>query len=534
MSLTARIALVMGVVVLLGAIALSGLAAEDQRVLQASTIKIDQDRVNTLHKITDLHSAPFVSFCFDYGYWDELVNFVGRPSARWADQNLAGTLDTYHLAGLWVLRPDATPVWKKTREAADSLRPPIEKSTIRALLQQRNPISRFFVRMGKDVVEVCISPIVSSADPKRKGKIFGAFLTYQSWNKETILDLEKSTDTTITIEKPQGDRPLSRTSGSGVFEYNQRLVGPNGELVGYRVFRQTNELSNLLAASHDTSVVRSDVVLGGLIFVMVALTYALVGRPLWAVRKALELHSVGPLHLYSGSRSEIGQLANLIERSIIQDEDLRELNETLEKRVRLRAAELENAYDATIEGLTRALEYRDEETEGHCKRVTSMAVQMAELWGMTTGQIEQVRRGALLHDIGKLAIPDRILLKEGPLTPEEWITMRRHPTIAMQMLEPVEFLRPALVIPHYHHEKWDGTGYPAGLRGEQIPIEARMFAAVDIWDALRSDRPYRKAWPIEKVREYVASLSGSHLDPEVVELFLTLEETQLPLHVAAA
>ena len=183
-------------------------------------------------------------------------------------------------------------------------------------------------------------------------------------------------------------------------------------------------------------------------------------------------------------------------------------------------AELASAYDATIEGWARALDLRDKETEGHSRRVTEMTVRLARAIGLGEAELVDVRRGALLHDIGKMGIPDAILLKPGPLTAEEWAVMRRHPTMAYEMLRPIAFLRPALAIPRFHHERWDGTGYPCGLAGAEIPLPARIFAAVDVWDALGSDRPYRAAWPPGKVREHLAALAGSHLDPHVVELFL--------------
>jgi len=183
-------------------------------------------------------------------------------------------------------------------------------------------------------------------------------------------------------------------------------------------------------------------------------------------------------------------------------------------------AEMTLAYDATIEGWSRALDLRDKETEGHTQRVTKLSVRLAQALGVSGDHLTNVRRGALLHDIGKMGIPDAILLKPGPLDAEEWATMRRHPEYAYQWLSPVSFLRPALEIPYSHHEKWDGTGYPRGLSGEQIPLAARLFAAVDIWDALRSDRPYRGAWPVGRVIDHIRSLSGTHLDPAVVEVFL--------------
>jgi len=183
-------------------------------------------------------------------------------------------------------------------------------------------------------------------------------------------------------------------------------------------------------------------------------------------------------------------------------------------------AELASAYEATIEGWARALDLRDKETEGHSRRVAEMTVRVARAMGVGEAEVVHVRRGALLHDIGKMGVPDAILLKPGPLTAEEWAVMRRHPALAAAMLQPIEYLRPALEIPHCHHENWDGTGYPRGLRGEQVPLEARIFAAVDIWDALSHDRPYRRAWPEPRVREHIRSLAGSHLDPAVVAVFL--------------
>ncbi|GAC1333525.1 MAG: hypothetical protein NVSMB14_00380 [Isosphaeraceae bacterium] len=192
--------------------------------------------------------------------------------------------------------------------------------------------------------------------------------------------------------------------------------------------------------------------------------------------------------------------------------------------------ELASAYEATIEGWGRALDMRDKETEGHSRRVTEMTAQVARRMGVDENELVHIRRGALLHDIGKMGIPDAILLKPGPLTDEEWAVMRRHPDFAVEMLWPIEFLRPALDIPQYHHEKWDGSGYPRGLKGEDIPRSARIFAAVDIWDALCNDRPYRAAWSRERVRDYLTSLAGNHLDPEVVNVFLPLlsqkEESQ--------
>ncbi len=184
--------------------------------------------------------------------------------------------------------------------------------------------------------------------------------------------------------------------------------------------------------------------------------------------------------------------------------------------------ELMEAYDATIEGWGRALDLRDQETEGHSRRVTDLAERLALALGVPEAELVPIRRGALLHDIGKMGVPDRILLKADNLTPPEWRVMRRHPQDAYDMLSPIAFLRPALDIPYCHHEKWDGTGYPRGLRGEEIPLAARLFAIVDVWDALRSDRPYRASWSEAKVLNHLRSLSGTHFDPHVVSMFLNM------------
>jgi len=182
--------------------------------------------------------------------------------------------------------------------------------------------------------------------------------------------------------------------------------------------------------------------------------------------------------------------------------------------------ELILAYDTTLEGWSKALDLRDKETEGHSQRVTDMTLKIARKMGVSDAELVHVRRGALLHDIGKMGIPDNILLKPGPLNDEEWKIMRKHPVYAFELLSTIAFLRPALDIPYYHYEKWDGTGYPRGLKGEQIPLSARIFSVVDVWDALCSDRPYRPAWPKEKAYEHISEKAGEDFDPGVVEVFL--------------
>ncbi len=183
-----------------------------------------------------------------------------------------------------------------------------------------------------------------------------------------------------------------------------------------------------------------------------------------------------------------------------------------------------SAYDATIEGWSHAMDLRDKETEGHTLRVTELSEKLGRIMGIDEEELVYMRRGALLHDIGKLGVPDSILLKPDKLTDEEWIIMHQHPKYAYDMIQPIEYLRPALDIPFCHHEKWDGGGYPRGLQGNDIPLSARIFAIIDVWDALTSDRPYRPAWDRAKVMEYIKQQSGRHFDPYVVEQFIKMME----------
>jgi putative nucleotidyltransferase with HDIG domain len=198
-------------------------------------------------------------------------------------------------------------------------------------------------------------------------------------------------------------------------------------------------------------------------------------------------------------------------------------NRRLFESIRQSNRDLGEAYDTTLEGWSRALELRDRETQGHTLRVAEFTLRLARAAGIAEDDLVHVRRGALLHDIGKMGIPDGILLKPGPLDEEEWAVMRKHTTYAQELLSPVQFLIPALDIPYCHHERWDGTGYPRGLKGEAIPLPARVFSVVDSWDALSHDRPYRPAWSPDQVYAYLREKSGSHFEPRLVDLFLAID-----------
>jgi PAS domain S-box-containing protein/putative nucleotidyltransferase with HDIG domain len=228
----------------------------------------------------------------------------------------------------------------------------------------------------------------------------------------------------------------------------------------------------------------------------------------------LEIFHRAPLHPYSEWLDFLNTLAGQAGIAIE--------NTTLFENLERSNQELSQAYDATIEGWSRALDLRDKETEGHTLRVTVVTIKLARAFNFPEEELLHTRWGALLHDIGKMGVPDNILLKPEPLTEEEWIIMRKHAQYAYDLLKPIAFLGSALDIPYCHHEKWDGTGYPRGLKEDEIPLAARLFAIVDVWDALTSDRPYRPAWSKDEALAYIRDQSGKHFDPQVIEAFLKM------------
>lgn len=226
------------------------------------------------------------------------------------------------------------------------------------------------------------------------------------------------------------------------------------------------------------------------------------------------------LHIGAFDKPDLDLLTSLASSAAIAIE-----NAALYEGLEQSKHQIEIAYDSTLEGWAKALEFRDQVTEGHTRRVTETTVKLAKMIGINGDELPNIRRGSILHDIGKMAIPDSILLKPGPLTDEEFVIMKKHPVYAHEMLYPIEFLRPAIDIPYCHHERWDGNGYPRQLKDVQIPISARIFAVIDVWDALHTNRPYRQEWPNQKIVDYLLEQSGSQFDPYVMEAFIKFLST---------
>ncbi|MGD2026540.1 MAG: HD domain-containing phosphohydrolase [Anaerolineales bacterium] len=228
----------------------------------------------------------------------------------------------------------------------------------------------------------------------------------------------------------------------------------------------------------------------------------------------LELYSITPFNTTKDWQLHLKFIrslaANTIRRKILMEERSKS------------ATELEVAYSETLEAWVRALEIRDQYTAGHTQRVLEMTLRLASKVGIPDEMLVHITRGVLLHDIGKLAVSDTILRKTGPLDNKEWQAMREHPTFAYKLLKPIQYLRPALDIPYCHHERWDGSGYPQGLKGDDIPFPARIFSVVDVWDALTTDRPYRKAWSKQDAINYIESKSGKEFDPKIVDEFIEM------------
>jgi PAS domain S-box-containing protein len=324
---------------------------------------------------------------------------------------------------------------------------------------------------------------------------------------EAVIEHQKVDAASIWLKDPQTDfYKLSAAQGFHLKEL-PNLIEPYPGIrtdVTQIVHLQYEHLNNALEGDF-SSLVRNE---GFVNFMGIPL---ITKKNHWGILQLWKCSEIKPTHEW------MNFLEMLAGQAAIAIEDIQLLTD-----LQYHINELQIAYDTTLQGWAKALEIRDAETQNHSQRVTQITIELAKRLGIAENQLPHIRRGTLLHDIGKMGIPDAILNKPGPLSPEEWQIMRRHPQMAYDILSGIPFLKPALDIPYYHHEKWDGSGYPNGLKGEEIPLAARIFAVVDVWDALLSDRPYRPAWKKHEVIAYLREQSGKQFDPKVVDAFLQL------------
>lgn len=503
-----------------------------------------QEMTVTCQKELELKGASLKALAFDYTFWDEMVRFVHTRDPQWAAQNLDTALSTYDTDGVWVFDLQMNPVYSVCTDDAKALkRFPLPSSALRETMR-RSRFCHFFVPTSRGLLEVRGAAIHASQDVRRAGPAYGYFFTGHLWDRAYLDSLSALMGAQVQLTVPgTADALPHDMEKDGVFRLSQILPAWRGQPV--------SQLEIVARRSGIGEIQRSNGSALGLFVIFAALLLGLlslcllhwVSRPLQLIAASLRAQQPEALHSLRSDCTEFGALADLVQTFFAQrsellaevqdrmraEEALQRAHDGLEARVAERTTELaeangalQRAYTATIEGWSKAMDLKDHETEGHCQRVTDMTVRLAQSFGLEEEQLLQIQRGALLHDIGKMGIPDRILLKPGGLTDDEWDVMRRHPTFALEMLWPIDFLRPAIAIPWCHHEKWDGTGYPRGLQGEEIPFSARLFAIVDVWDALRSDRPYRKGWPLHRVCDHLQAQAGTHFDPNIVTRFVGL------------
>ncbi|MDO9121238.1 MAG: HD domain-containing phosphohydrolase, partial [Anaerolineaceae bacterium] len=316
-----------------------------------------------------------------------------------------------------------------------------------------------------------------------------------------LMDLLSIEGAIISTIEDQKDLPnLVRAVGCWQSIDNRQLKANEG-LSGFIVSSCKPYVN--INASHDAYFAFPD---------LISNLVTLAGVPLVAKGETIGSIIIGANRLMSENEVHLLKTIGDLAASAIHRSDLYE-------QTSVQATELKRAYDATLEGWAHALELRDKETQGHSLRIANMTLELAKRMGIDEQNLDNIRRGALLHDIGKMGVPDTILLKPGKLTEDEWSIMQKHPTYAYEMLSELPYFKDVLDIPYCHHEWWDGTGYPRGLKGEQIPLSARIFAIVDAWDALVSDRPYRKAWNKPNALKHLVDQAGSHFDEEVVTAF---------------
>ncbi|MBL8065841.1 MAG: HD domain-containing protein [Chthonomonadaceae bacterium] len=446
--------------------------------------------------------------------WDEIASSAAQGS--WTT-NL-NVLESSNLTGFWLYNANQKLIYSSAKDRAWPNKGMAPKPFVDP--KRKRQVNSYFFVTSRGVQLISTSRVYKLSEYQENGSHSGYLVTAKLFDSTTLKSLGSSTNSQVTfVPAPSkvGTTPtLHPTNG-----FTVALMGAKKTTVGWLVFKPLTMLNRNPPASMATALsilLSLSLVIGGAALVF-RKTFVIV--PKKALSQAVRTGDSTALKKNLGSSDESNDLRALVDAHS-KTTDLVSVNQTLEKIVYRRTQELEKSYGELLEALVSALELRDQETEGHSRRVTELTVILAQRMGFGPEELVHIRRGALLHDIGKIGIPDAILLKSGPLDPLERQIIGRHPEYAVEILKGIEFIAPALDIPLCHHEKWDGTGYPRGLKGEDIPLSARIFSIIDVWDALSSTRPYRQAWPENQVRAELERMSGTHFDPRVVSMMLAI------------
>lgn len=449
-------------------------------------------------------------------HWDDLATFAQNRNMGWVE-NLNVT-DSMELSGLWVFDADQSLIYRKV----DSHKWPKKPASPPLSINPDAPkhVSIYYVLTPKGVQSIIAGRIYSQNRARSNGKHSGYLAVAKLIDKPLLASLSSSTDSIVQVTT-SGNEKRDPYGGIGSYSMKLPLLGADKKPVAWLKFTTKSQHIAQLRERQSANLLYTSLCLLFLVLGFGLFLRQFVAVPKKELSEALKSGDSRALAKHIGSNEDMRDIVTLVEAHS-KNHNLANINEALEKIVYRRTQELENSYGELLEALVAALELRDQETEGHSRRVTELTVILAQRIGFTPEELVHIRRGALLHDIGKIGIPDAILLKCGPLNPLEREIICKHPEFAQDILQNIEFIKPAMEIPLCHHEKWDGTGYPRGLKGEEIPLSARIFSIIDVWDALSSDRPYRKAWPQAQVRSELERMSGTHFDPRVVAMMLCL------------
>lgn len=473
------------------------------------------ERKGLINSVYDSQTRAIRSAVQTVSSWDNTASLAQSGYQSYAD-NLK-LLESLNLSGYWVFNEAQQVVSKSTNPQlwGKSSAPP------NLTLNQGAPneLNSYYKLTPKGAQYIVVSRVFRSEAHRKRGDHSGYIVVAKLIDKSQLLSLSKMTDSVAQVSTVANQKTAK--GALGAFTVRIPLPAANMKPTAWLDFTANSRQLAHLQEREAVNLMVTALCLGFFVIGFGTFLKRFVTVPKKEFMEAIKTGSSDKLAAQMGATNEMKDIVALVE-SHSKNNDLQNVNETLEKIVYRRTQELEKSYGELLEALVTALELRDQETEGHSRRVTELTVILAQRMGFSSEDLVHIKRGALLHDIGKIGIPDAILLKCGPLDPLERAIIGRHPEFAGDILKGIEFIAPAMDIPLCHHEKWDGTGYPNGLKGEDIPLSARLFSIVDVWDALSSDRPYRTAWPQSQVRSELERMSGTHFDPRVVSMMLCL------------